>query len=113
MQWYIHRNFTELNIDLETFQEIIKGETPVLVDFYADWCNPCKMMNPTLKSIKKHFGDNIKILKINVDNNERVAGKFQVKGIPTFILFKEGEIKWRKSGVIDEKEFISTINSNI
>ena len=113
MQWYIHRNFTELNIDLETFQEIIKGETPVLVDFYADWCNPCKMMNPTLKSIKKHFGDDIKILKINVDNNERVAGKFQVKGIPTFILFKEGEIKCRKSGVIDEKEFISTINSNI
>lgn len=98
---------------MATFQEIIRGETPVLVDFYADWCNPCKIMNPTLKSIKKQFGDNIKVLKINIDNNEKVAGKFQVKGIPTFILFKEGEIKWRKSGVIDEKEFIGTINSNI
>ena len=62
---------------------------------------------------EKHFGDEIKILKINVDKNEKVAGKFQVRGIPTFILFKEGEIKWRKSGVIEEKEFIGTINSNI
>ena len=70
-----------------------------MVDFYADWCNPCKMMNPRLKSIKKHFGDDIKIVKINVDNNEKVAGKFQIRGIPTFILFKEGEIKWRKSGI--------------
>ena len=93
--------------------EIIKGEKPVLVDFHADWCNPCKMMNPTLKSIKKHFGDDIKILKINVDKNEKVTGKFQVRGIPTFILFKQGEIKWRKSGVIEEKEFINTISSNI
>jgi thioredoxin 1 len=98
---------------LATFQEIIKGDKPVLVDFHADWCKPCKMMNPKLKSIKKHFGDNIKILKINVDNNEKVAGKFQVRGIPTFILFNEGEIKWRKSGVIEEKEFIETISSNI
>tara|TARA_B110000305_G_scaffold223242_1_gene267611 strand:+ start:2345 stop:2641 length:297 start_codon:yes stop_codon:yes gene_type:complete len=98
---------------LATFQEIINGKKPVLVDFYADWCNPCKMMNPILKSIKKHFGDDIKIVKINVDNNEKVAGKFQIRGIPTFILFKEGEIKWRKSGVIDEKVFIDTIDSNI
>ena len=98
---------------MATFQEIIKGKKPVLVDFYADWCNPCKMMNPILKSIKKHFGDYIKIVKINVDNNEKVAGKFQIRGIPTFILFKEGEIKWRKSGVIDEKVFIDTIDSNI
>ena len=75
---------------MATFQEIIKGDKPVLVDFHADWCKPCKMMNPTLKSIKKHFGDDIKILKINVDNNEKVAGKFQVRGIPTFILFNEG-----------------------
>ena len=98
---------------MATFQEIIKENKPVLVDFYADWCNPCKMMNPILKSIKKHFGDDIKIVKINVDNNEKVAGKFQIRGIPTFILFKEGEIKWRKSGVIDEKVFIDTIDSNI
>ena len=98
---------------MATFQEIIKGKKPVLIDFYADWCNPCKMMNPILKSIKKHFGDDIKIVKINVDNNEKVAEKFQIRGIPTFLLFKEGEIKWRKSGVIDEKVFIDTIDSNI
>ena len=72
-----------------------------------------RLINLVLKSIKRHFGDDIKILKINVDKNEKVAGKFQVRGIPTFILFKEGEIKWRKSGVIEEKEFIGTINSNI
>ena len=76
----IHRwKFYKTKERLATFQEIIKGEKPVLVDFHADWCNPCKIMNPILKSIKKHFGDNIKILKINVDKNEKVAGKFQVR----------------------------------
>jgi len=96
-----------------TFQEIIKGEIPVLVDFYAEWCSPCKTMNPILKSIKKHFGDKLKIIKINVDNNQQVANKFQVKGIPTFILFQNSEILWKKSGVISENSFVEIIKSYI
>ena len=95
------------------FQEIIKGEIPVLVDFYAEWCSPCKTMNPILKSIKKHFGDKLKIIKINVDNNQQVANKFQVKGIPTFILFQNSEILWKKSGVINENSFVEIIKSYI
>lgn len=98
---------------MSTFQEIIKGEIPVLVDFYAEWCAPCKTMNPILKKIKKNMGDNLKIIKINVDNNQQVASKFQVRGIPTFILFKNNEVKWRQSGIIDEKKFLETIKLKI
>ncbi|RPG79816.1 MAG: thioredoxin [Crocinitomicaceae bacterium TMED135] len=98
---------------MSTFQEIIKGEIPVLVDFYAEWCAPCKTMNPILKKIKKNMGDNLKIIKINVDNNQQVASKFQVRGIPTFILFKNNEVKWRQSGIIDEIKFLETIKLKI
>ncbi|MEC7527600.1 MAG: thioredoxin [Bacteroidota bacterium] len=87
---------------MSSFQDLIKGEKPILVDFYADWCAPCKAMNPILKSVKSKMGDQIKILKINIDKNQAVANKFNVRGIPTFILFQSNEIKWRKSGLIDE-----------
>lgn len=96
-----------------TFQELIKGEVPVLVDFHADWCAPCKIMNPILKNIKKKFGNQLKIIKINVDNNQQVSKKFQVKGIPTFILFKNSEILWKQSGVINESSFIEIIKTKI
>ena len=96
-----------------TFQELIKGEVPVLVDFHADWCAPCKIMNPILKNIKKKFGDQLKIIKINVDNNQQVSNKFQVKGIPTFILFKNSEILWKQSGVINESSFTEIIKNKI
>lgn len=96
-----------------TFQELIKGEVPVLVDFHADWCAPCKIMNPILKNIKKKFGDQLKIIKINVDNNQQVSNKFQVKGIPTFILFKKSEILWKQSGVINESSFTEIIKTKI
>ena len=96
-----------------TFQELIKGEVPVLVDFHADWCAPCKIMNPILKNIKKKFGDKLKIIKVNVDNNQQVSNKFQVKGIPTFILFKNSEILWKQSGVINESSFTEIIKTKI
>jgi thioredoxin 1 len=95
---------------LSTFQEIIKGEIPVLVDFHAEWCKPCKVMHPILKSVKNNFGEELKIIKINVDNNQALSEKFNVKGIPTFILFHKGEVKWRKSGVIEEEDFINYID---
>tara|TARA_Y100000589_G_scaffold95796_1_gene90435 strand:- start:1387 stop:1683 length:297 start_codon:yes stop_codon:yes gene_type:complete len=94
---------------LSTFQDIIKGEKPTLVDFYADWCAPCKAMNPILKSVKSKMGDQIKILKINIDKNQAVANKFNVRGIPTFILFQGNEIKWIKSGLLEENALLEEL----
>ena len=94
---------------MSTFQDIIKGEKPTLVDFYADWCAPCKAMNPILKSVKSKMGDQIKILKINIDKNQAVANKFNVRGIPTFILFQSNEIKWRKSGLLEENVLLAEL----
>ncbi len=94
---------------MSTFQDIIKGEKPTLVDFYADWCAPCKAMNPILKSVKSKMGDQIKILKINIDKNQAVANKFNVRGIPTFILFQGNEIKWRKSGLLEENALLEEL----
>mgnify|MGYP001435798797 FL=1 len=94
---------------MSTFQDIIKGEKPTLVDFYADWCAPCKAMNPILKSVKSKMGDQIKILKINIDKNQAVANKFNVRGIPTFILFQSNEIKWRKSGLLEENTLLEVL----
>jgi len=96
-----------------TFTDIIHGEKPVLVDFYADWCGPCQMMPPILKEVKKYLGDKIMIIKINVDKNQAVANKYQVRGVPTMILFKKGNILWRQSGVIPANQLKSVILSKI
>ena len=94
---------------MSTFQDIIKEKKPTLVDFYADWCAPCKAMNPILKSVKSKMGDQIKILKINIDKNQAVANKFNIRGIPTFILFQSNEIKWRKSGLLEENALLEEL----
>jgi thioredoxin 1 len=94
------------------FSEIIKDEKPVLVDFHADWCGPCKMLAPILKDVKAELGDGIKIVKIDVDKNQELAGKYQVRGVPTMILFKNGQQLWRQSGVLQKAEIIEVINSN-
>ena len=94
---------------MSSFQDLIKGEKPILVDFYADWCAPCKAMNPILKSVKSKMGDQVKILKINIDKNQAVANKFNVRGIPTFILFQSNEIKWRKSGLLEENVLLAEL----
>ena len=94
---------------MSSFQDLIKGEKPILVDFYADWCAPCKAMNPILKSVKSKMGDQIKILKINIDKNQAVANKFNIRGIPTFILFQSNEIKWRKSGLLEENVLLAEL----
>ena len=94
------------------FKDIINSETPVLVDFHADWCGPCKTLAPILKSVKEELGDAIKIVKIDVDKNQPLASQFQVRGVPTMILFKNGKQLWRQSGVLQKDDLISIIKQH-
>ena len=96
-----------------TFQEIINQDKPVLVDFFAEWCDPCKMMAPMLEDLKKKVSDKASIIKIDVDKNKQAAGEFQVQSVPTLILFKNGQPLWRQSGVIQKAGLLSIIKKFI
>lgn len=95
-----------------SFKDIIDSKNPVLIDFFAEWCGPCKVLGPVLKEVKEALGDKIKIVKIDVDKNQSIAAKYQVRGVPTMILFKEGKQLWRQSGVLQKQEIIEIINSH-
>lgn len=94
---------------MSSFNSIIKSNKPVLVDFYATWCGPCKMMSPILDKVKASLGDRVTILKVDVDKNPQVAAQYQVRGVPTLIAFKEGKSQWRQSGVVPENELIGIL----
>ena len=96
---------------MSTFGDIIADEKPVLIDFYADWCGPCKTLAPILKEVKTELGENIKIIKIDVDKNQQLAAQYQVRGVPTMMLFKNGEQIWRQSGVLQKQDIINIIKS--
>ena len=95
------------------FNEIIDSEIPTLVDFTASWCGPCKAMVPVLDQVKNKMGKEVRIIKIDVDKNPKVADKFKIRGVPTFILFKKGELIWRQSGGMDIQTMISKIKPSV
>jgi thioredoxin 1 len=106
-------NLEAMSTKQKTFQELIEGDTPVLVDFFATWCGPCKMMQPILEDTARKLGEKVKILKVDVDKNQLAASKFQVRGVPTLILFKKGKILWRESGVVPAHQLIKTIELSV
>jgi len=97
---------------MSKFSELINQDTPVLVDFFAEWCGPCKMMSPVLKDVKDNLGEKVSIIKIDVDKNQALAAKYQVRGVPTLLLFKNGKQLWRQSGVLQKDELINIVTTH-
>jgi thioredoxin 1 len=97
----------------ETFGSIIKGDKPVLVDFFATWCGPCKMMPPILEQVNKQLGEQVRIIKIDVDKNQQLSSELNVSSVPTLAIFKQGEIKWRQPGVQQAGTLVSLLKQYI
>jgi thioredoxin 1 len=96
-----------------SFSEIINGDQPVLVDFSAEWCGPCKMMSPVLERVKSLLGDSARIVKVNVDKNARAAEQYKITSVPTLVIFKKGEIRWRQSGVVPAEHLAKQLRNNL
>ena len=94
------------------FNQIINSSNPVLIDFFAEWCGPCKILAPILKQVKEELGGAIKIVKIDIDKNQPLTSKYQVRGVPTMMLFKNGKQLWRQSGILQKNDIISIIKSH-
>lgn len=95
-----------------SFNSLIKSHPLVMVDFFADWCGPCKMLAPNLKAMKDQLGEEIKVIKIDVDKNPSIASRYQVRGVPTILLFKNGQQVWRQSGVLQTPQLLEVVNNH-
>ena len=98
---------------MSKFRDIIKGNKPVLIDFSAEWCAPCRMMPPILKEVKKQLGDSIRILKIDVDRNPAIAQKYQIRNVPTLMVFKNGQVVFRQAGVIPAQQIVQLLQLHL
>lgn len=96
---------------METFKDIIGGDKPVLVDFYATWCGPCKAMAPIIESLGAELKEQVRILKIDIDRNRPVASHFQIQAVPTLMIFKKGEVVWRNSGAMDKMSLLQQVKN--
>lgn len=94
---------------MSKFQELINGNKPVLIDFFATWCGPCQALAPILVEAKEDLGEAVSIIKVDVDKNQEIAAQFQVKGVPTMMLFQNGKMLWRQSGVVSKNEIVSIV----
>jgi thioredoxin 1 len=95
-----------------SFQELIQSSTPVLVDFYADWCGPCKAMNPVIQDVARTVQGTVRVIKVNIDKSDSAASAFNVNAVPTFILFRNGKQVWRHSGMIDKQNLLRVIQAS-
>lgn len=95
------------------FNKLITGDKPVLIDFHAEWCGPCKAQSPIIKQVAKEVGDKVRIIKIDVDKNQAIAQQYQVRGVPTLALFKNGKVVWKQSGVQSKQQLLNIINQNV
>ncbi len=98
---------------MKDFNEIIKSSKPTLVDFYATWCSPCKVLSPIIEQTKSDLGEEATVLKVNIDNNVDVARQYQIRSIPTLLLFKEGNVVWRQNGVPNKELIVESVKKFI
>lgn len=96
---------------METFKDLIKSKQPVLVDFHATWCGPCKQMAPELQRFAQHNTGKLRVIKIDIDKNQATAQQFNIQGVPTLILFKEGKVLWRQSGAMSAQQISNGVNA--